>query len=49
MFNNLVNDNQFDDVAIPSFKALRNLKAILKVEFSELLKDYKRIDYSKNT
>ena len=49
VFNNLVNDNQFDDVAIPSFKALRNLKAILKVEFSELFKDYKRIDYIQET
>lgn len=48
VFNYLVDDNQFDDVAIPSFRVLRKLKVILKLEFSELFKDYKRIDYSKN-
>lgn len=46
VFNYLVDDNQFDDVAIPSFRVLRKLKVILKLEFSELYKDHKRIDYT---
>lgn len=49
VFNYLVDDNQFDDVAIPSFRVLRKLKVILKLEFSELYKDHKRIDYTQDT
>ncbi len=49
VFNSLVDDGQFDDVAVPSFKILRTLKSTLKLEFSELFEDHKRIDYAQDT
>jgi putative nucleotidyltransferase with HDIG domain len=48
VFDTLVEDDQFDEVAVPSFKMVRKLKLLLKKEFTELFSDYKRIDYKEN-
>jgi len=45
VFDHLVDDNQFDFVAVPNFKILRTLKLLLKKEFVEMFADHKRIDY----
>ena len=49
VFDHLVEDNQFDFVAVPNFKILRMLKILLKKEFTELFADHKRIDYKGTT
>jgi len=49
VFDHVVDDNQFDFVAVPNFKILRQLKILLKKEFVELFADHKRIDYKDTT
>ena len=47
VFESLVDDDQFDDVAVTKLKILRQIKKILKRELSNKFDDHKRIDYSK--
>jgi len=47
VFDTLVDDDQFDDVAIPKLKVLRQVRQLLKRELFSKFEDHKRVDYNK--
>lgn len=49
VFNELTEDDQFDDVILPKFKILRQIRKLLKRELTAKFEDHKRIDYKSET
>ena len=47
VFDGVVDDDQFDDVAVPRMKILRQVRKILKRELFAKFEDHKRVDYKK--
>lgn len=48
VFDQLLDDDQFDDVAVSRLKILRQVKKILKRELFTKFEDHKRIDYKQD-